>query len=392
MKIGTVSINYYVESPNYGSALQTYALIKTLKRMGHIVEVVDYKARFRKGWHFRFPFLSTKNKIKRYKYLSVAIGGWIKWTRFNRFYKKFVPRSSVKYDDENCDPRGYDVIVLGSDTIWNIQQMTRFERGFFGNFDTKMRCIAYAPSFGDYKYTDDDIRMFQHCLENISHLSVREPSNMKAFGCRAKDVQVVLDPTMLLTKEDYLRIAKPSKIKGKYLLYYPIYSKDESVTARVDDYARKHNLKVVEISFATEHGYPTLFRRVNNILKALNIIARGNDMFQPNPNALPHVMRYSAGVEEWLGLIDGAEMVVTNSFHGSVFSLLFERPFYNFTRPDASLKIREVTKTFGIEQRTLDANVSAIVDAPIDYVSIGKILATRREQSLKFLENAINNR
>ena len=392
MKIGTVSINYYVESPNYGSALQTYALIKALKGMGHVAEVIDYKAQFRKGWHFRFPFLSTKNKVKRYKYLSVAIGGWIKWMKFNRFYKKFVPKSLAKYDDKNCNPQGYDVIVLGSDTIWNIQQMTRFERGFFGDFDTKTHCVAYAPSFGDYKYTGDDIRMFQQCLKNISHLSVREPSNMEAFGSRVKDVHVVLDPTMLLTKEDYLSIAKPFKIKGKYLLYYPIYSKDETVTARVDEYARKHNLKVVEISFATEHGHPKLFRLLNGILKSLHLIFRDNNIFAPNPDALPHIMCYSAGVEEWLGMINGAEMVVTNSFHGSVFSLLFERPFYNFTRPDASVKIREITRVFGIGQRTLDARVSGIEDTPIDYAAIGKILNLKRKQSLEFLENAINNR
>ena len=141
MKIGTVSINYYVQSPNYGSALQTYALIKVLQGMGHDAEVIDYQARVRKGWHFRFPFLSTPNKTKRLKYLSVAMGGWIKWMRFNRFYKKFVPKSSARYDAGKCNPQGYDVIVLGSDTIWNVQQMKCFERGFFGDFDTKTRCL-----------------------------------------------------------------------------------------------------------------------------------------------------------------------------------------------------------------------------------------------------------
>ena len=391
MKIGTISINYYVESPNYGSALQTYALVETLRRLGHDAEVVDYQARFRKGWHFCFPFLSTPDKAKRYKYFSVAFGGLIKWMKFNRFYKRLVPRSTHRYDACNLNLSGYDVVVLGSDTVWNIRQMKGFEPGFFGGFIPPIRCVAYAPSFGDYEYSAEDVRMFQRCLPNISHLSVREPANLEAFGSRKDEVRVVLDPTMLLTKEDYLRIAKPHNIKGKYLLYYPIYSKDEQVSARVDEYARRHELKVVEVSFAVEHGHPRFFNGLYKMLKILNIIDSHNTLFKPNYGALPHIMRYSAGVEEWLGLIAGAEIVVTNSFHGSVFAMLFERPFYNFTRPDASVKIREITKSFCIGHRTLDACTEGIRDDPIDYVRINQILQVRRKESMTYLENAINN-
>lgn len=388
-RVGILSINLQVYTVNYGSTLQSYALWRKLTDLGYDAEIVDYSADVRAWMNPKRPFLVNKKIYRgdRLRFLLNWGGGVRKWKEMTDFLHHEARVSPVQLSTRAFDTDRYDFYVVGSDTIWDIRQLHGFEPAFFGNFPCMRRVVAYAPSFGQAVYSEEESRTFRELIRKFSALSVREPVNMEAFGEFRKHVSVVLDPTMLHDAQHYAKLAVPPAVKGKYILYYTVYQTSAAVTQAVDEYAAKHGFGVVEISFYKTHAHPRFWGFVGRILRMLRLV-RASDVRSKTAPRLPHKMMYGAGTREFLGLVQNAEMVVTNSFHGSVFAILFGKKFFNFTRQRGSEKVRQICSILGIEGRTLEPD-SPLHDDPIDYEgTVFPKLEKLRAESVAYLEKA----
>ena len=232
--------------------------------------------------------------------------------------------------------------------------------GYYANYRCmKNRSAAYAASFGDPHFTDETYKVLNERLKNFKALGIRE-NLMIPYLKEHTDVPVqkVLDPTLLLTSDDYDTIAAETQEKEKYLLLYA-RRYNPKMEAYAERLANENGWKIVEIS-----------------LRATNKDKPGRRMF------------YEAGVEEFLSLVKHAEYVVTNSFHGMIFSVQYRRPFVVFSREQCDTKIEELLELFGLSDRMLMTGNEAFRNM-IDYDDVHNRIALARSGSLGFLQKEI---
>jgi hypothetical protein len=279
--------------------------------------------------------------------------------KFDRFYHERFDRTPGTYTSGNFDDLAsadaLDGFVCGSDTIFCIDEFDGFDDGYYANYPAmRGRAVAYAASFGDPHFKDEDYPVLDARLANFKALGLRE-SLMVDYCCKHADapVQRVLDPTLTLEPTDYEPITAERQQDGDYLL---LYSRryNQAMERYALDIAEKNGWEVVEISLRAE-------------------------------NAAHHQMFYEAGVEEFLALVRDAKLVVTNSFHGAIFAMQFSRPFWCFSREQADSKIEELLQLVGLKDRLLHAP-SALEVGSIDYEAVHARLAEERVKSLEFLK------
>ena len=367
-KFAHITYCLYCNFTNYGSALHTYALQRVLNSIApEKVEsiVLDYCPDILQDKNVLDPIKNlwdADEESKRMVELSMpAIR--VNNTKFLNFYNEHFKISEGKYTSENFDTavlnEDLDGFVCGSDTIWCIREFGGFEDGFFGNYESmkKSHTISYAASFGDVDFTDNELDTLRDRMKNFKAIGLRESVNQD-FIENVVDVPVerVLDPTLLLHGEDYSSITAERIIPEKYILLYTRrYNK--AMEDYADRLAEKLGCKVVEIS-----------------LRATN--------------SSKHIMKYDAGVEEFLSLAEHAEMVVTNSFHGAIFAIQKHSPFRVFSREQADTKIDELLKWLDLEKCKMVTGTETD-DFQIDFDNVEKLLEDKRQSSLNFLKEAL---
>lgn len=281
--------------------------------------------------------------------------------KFCRFYKNRYRLSSRKYTSSNFNDslavenlNGY---VCGSDTVFAVPEFG-FDDGFYASYQVMQgRSVAYAASFGDYDIPDGDLPELKKRLANFRAVALRENDKLQLVKTLV-DVPVykVIDPTLLLEPRQYEEIADEPDVREPYLLLYSRRG-DERMQSFAEQMAAGQGIKIIEISLNAQ-------------------------------NADRHMMRYDAGVEEFLGLVKNAAMVVTNSFHGMIFAVQFRRPFYIFSRQLCDTKIAELLALFGLENRMLHTGNEVICET-IDYDTVHNRIAEARKQSLDLLKKEL---
>ena len=260
------------------------------------------------------------------------------------------------------------MLLSGSDQIWNpkIFPDGRFDPVFFGAFSHK-RKIAYAPSFGIPRIPDGMEEELRTYLESFSHLSVRERQGQGIVrDITGKDVPVVLDPTLLLERTDWAAAARDGGAGRGYILCYCI-SRPDALAPYIRRLAEETGLPVVQLCGVRQKVHP----------KARCIL--------------------SAGPAEFLGLFRDAAYVCTNSFHGTVFSVQFQKPFFTAVAP-AEMAAPESSRTFsllsrlGLGERIIGKGDTADLTAPIDWAAVGERLGRERKLSLDYLRCALEDR
>ena len=280
----------------------------------------------------------------------------INYDKFERFYREEFTRTKMKYTSENFNDvvsfEKIDGFVCGSDTIFCPDEFG-FDDGYYANFNVmKGKSVAYAASFGDPHFNEKTYKMLNERIINFQALGIREPKMIPYLIQHTNcPVQRVLDPTLLLTADEYNPITNNTNEEKYLLLYSRRYS--PNMEAYAERLAKKNGWNIIDIS-----------------LRAINA-ERG------------HKMAYDAGVEEFLGLVKNAEYVVTNSFHGMIFSVQFERPFVIFSREQCDNKISELLQIFNLNDRILVTG-DELFDK-IDYDNVHKRIADARKESLAFL-------
>lgn len=391
MKIGIVT---YVKCDNYGAELQAFALQWKLNSLGYDAEVINLekrnidmkrnpdvilgaiKQRFKQEGVFAIvsivrKFLETKKRITdedKYKVINEN-----KHKLFENFFENKVRHSEKYYSlDEisNATDLKYDVYIAGSDQIWNYIHTDRLDVYFlmFAN-KFKAKKISYAASVSIYDIPKKWRAAYKTYFENIDVLSVRELHGAELVSKYSnKKAEVVLDPTFLLTKEDWVReVANDCGIEGDYLLIYTL-SGSPHIRKMAHDIARRLNLKVVNI----KSGYSD----------------------EPDDGT---INVYEIGPAEWVGLWSKAKYVVTDSFHGTAFSINFNIPFTTLVNPNSMMNSRvlSILKIMNLESRIVYDTLKGDLkpnDVALDFTETNRILKQWKEKSLKFLLHALNSK
>ena len=362
MKIGILTFH---STDNYGAMLQAYALSVVVRAMGFDCEIIDYR---HKAITHGVEVLWPKDLVQYNGLIKGSIKAVNRWrlgwfnrrnkdVKFNRFMNKRLPLSKKTYrtPEELCDAK-YDAVLFGSDQIWNAELTRGFAPEYFGK-GISSRKIAYAASSG----TDNIIREGEVLLRNFSALGIREQGLTDTLRNKGFEAYTVLDPVLLLTPEQWRKIEAPlpqGLEKGRYIF---VYTFDEQP---VYDLARK---------ISEEEGLPIV------IVRWCGKNERFNDMIQM-PDCSP---------EEFLTLIDQAAVVCTSSFHGTAFSVLFEKRFYCCTPDNFGSRTNSLLSQVGLLGCRVEKSMST-GEMP-DYRTATEQLSKLREQSLLFLKNAINS-
>ena len=363
MKAGLVTF-YHIH--HYGALLQAAATERAVESLGGECEIIDYYVNqnndlFRKPTGVGSAAANVHTAL-HYKALRD------RYQRFERFSKDHLRISGHRFEsleELRSAELPYDLILSGSDQIWNpkIFPDGRFDPVFFGTFSSR-RKIAYAPSFGVPHIPEGMEEELRSYLEQFSHISVRERQGREIVKeITGKDVPVVLDPTLLLTAEQWSAMAAPLDRSGGYILCYCI-SKPGALAPYIQRMAEETGLPVVQLCGIRQKVHP----------KAACVL--------------------DAGPSEFLGLFQNASYVCTNSFHGTVFSVQFQKPFFTAVAP-SELAAPESSRTFsilsrlGLTERIIGTGATAGLDDTIDWADVDRRLRAARQSSLDYLRAAL---
>lgn len=317
---------------NYGNRLQLFALAKTIANKGITVKVfrpINILESIKGGLKYGTPLAARYRKEKKLK----------------AFSKRYTPKNTSRTSEYN---------IYGSDQIWNPGYLKT--RGYLLNVNGASTNVSYAASMGISKITDKQRELYRVLLDKFSAISVREKSAKDLLQpLTDKKIEVVLDPTLLLDREEYERLERKPKDLAeneKYILCYILGNRD-------------HEIKIEK--FAKEKGYRTIYFSDK----------RDSDY----------------GVEEFLYLIHHAQLICTDSFHACVFSFIFERPFVAFKRTGEAnymyTRLQNLIDTFKLKNREFNGKEITKENLEVDYTEAKKILKKEQKKSLDFLKRAL---
>lgn len=346
------------EAANYGAVLQAYALCQALKPY---CDAAIYPHR---NQHIHDLYNPNPLKAKSFKYRLGKLVNFpvnlAKRRAFDQFIQKHLPLGGR---DE-----AYDLMITGSDQVWN-HQASGFDKAYFLDFvQDARRKNAYAASFGFEHLPDEHHQAYRELLADFHAISVREESGKRIIqDLTGRQVPVVLDPTLLLDQHAW-RKAFPGKPGGEpYVLVYAFHLTSGLCQA---------------INLACKH------------LNAKAIVLMPQKSKSPKRNSLLDCAVYlpAESPESWINYFANAAYIITNSFHGLSFALNFNKPFILQTlRPPAKVNTRllHILDLVGLSERILDDNPQALLDTPVDFDHANRVLDRERQASLAFLESMV---
>jgi len=365
-KIGIISYNIYCNFTNYGSALQTFGVYNALNKISngrYEAVLINYCPDCLKKLNPLNPMKNMWDKDEESRKMCELSLPAIKenYYKFNDFYNSKFIQTKVKYDSSNFNAiidEKIDKFVCGSDTIFCIDEFG-FDDGYYANYNImRNNSISYAASFGDATFSKEGEKsvLFSR-LNNFKALALREDKFIEEISENISiPVKRVIDPTLLLEPADYEKIMVPNAYKDKkYILLY----------------ARRYNSKMEK--YAEELSKKTGYEIIEISLRATN--------------SKKHIMFYEAGVEEFLSLVRDAQFVVTNSYHGIIFSIQFKKDFIGFSREQCGNKIKELLDWFEIGDRLI-VNGDEQFES-IDYDKVHNIIKEKRKESYDYLNREL---
>ena len=370
---------------NYGGLLQNYALQQVLLRAGHEVETIDwtpsYKSLRYRLYRIKWTILSFlfPKKFPKLKYQPTDDEKKVIQQHTNHFISTYIHHTkTIMFKDgfrHQAKVGKYDAYVVGSDQCWRPCYNT-FLKSMFLDFvkDKQVKRIAYAASFGTdkWEFTPQQTRGCKALAQQFNLVTAREDSGVKL--CKEHlgvDAVHVLDPTMLLTKEDYIQLIEQEKEpKSSGTLFNYILDPDEKKAAFIQHIAEANELRSFQVLPKCQAETRT----------KKDVKTRIEDCVFP-------------GVTAWLRSFMDAEMTVVDSFHGMVFSILFNKPFWVIGNAERGMsRFTSLLKTFHLEDRLLDADKLDNIDIskPIDWAVVNGILEEKRSESKDLLLAQLN--
>lgn len=353
---------------NYGSLLQAIATQVILERLGHRCEIIDYVRGDEQGVRGVVTALKSKSGwgdglFKKLVYVSLRYPAEkiaeVEFGRMRRRYLNLTESCSTLDELSGLDA---DMFMTGSDQVWGPTLNGRYDEAYFLTFVRNSPKVAYAASFGRTDFTPSVVCDYQRMLSSYSAISVREDSAvamLKEWGIACKGQ--VLDPTLMLTAEDWNKYAG-SDIQKKYVLVYQIHN-----DRRLGNYAKR---------FAHHVGLPLL-----RVSPSLHHISREGRLI------------WLPGLAQFLSYIKNSTYFITDSFHGTAFAINFGRQFVEIL-PNNKTGSRNMSilKLTGLTSRIVtDFDDFTISGQPIDYGKVNTVLAGERQKSKDILEAIIRD-
>lgn len=360
MKIGILTFH---NAFNYGAILQAYATQELVKNYGHNVEIIDYQNeainRFYDQMNFSLGRLPKKKFWMIPRYLIERYFFWKRKKSYQLFKDKYIQLSEKKdIREKSVIIDGYDAILIGSDQIWNKKLTGGLDDVYWGNFcsSKSVRKVAWSACMGDTNFNDGEINYIRNNIKNFYAVSVRE-DNLQSF---LKSVTQVLypqtiDPTLMLNKEKWDLLCHPVK-ESNYIMVYAV--QDENKT----------------IEFA---------RVIAKFMNKKILIVRSHSEYYWSKENKEH-----AGPAEFLSYIKYADFVITTSFHGTAFSLLFQKQFVCPVFRKNS-RVESLLKEVGLSDRRIK-NTSEINNLPpIDYSIVSSKMELLKQETSSFLNSVL---
>ena len=356
--------------PNYGSVLQAYATQKAIENVGYECEIINY---FPKRMKIKAMLrrIKNKNEILNKSFLLRTIARiiiipsyFIRFSSFRRFYKNLNTTSKEYHSNDEIKKELpiADIYCTGSDQVWNSEWNEGIDKALFLDFAPEgKKKIAYAASFGKNELNQEEINETREMLKKYDSISVREISGVeiiKSLGI--EKVTNVVDPTLLLSGDDWRKISS-NKYKGrKYILVYNL-NRNKKIDKYAVNLSKKTGLKIIYLSYQLHEFYK-----------------KGKMVCNPK-------------VEDFISLIDNATYVISDSFHATAFSLNLNTQFIIVYPGKYSTRLQSILEILNLENRVAkDENDLSITEKEIDYKKVDKKMKDMRNDSIIWLKNALN--
>lgn len=348
---------------NYGATLQAYALKETLKELGVKPEFVNYENERILSDYKLIRTNSLKSFFSSLWYLPRNIKRKGSFKSFSDTYLDTTSKVYLDKEEIEQDIEEGDIFVAGSDQIWNPALTDGLSDIYTLNFEnTDIKKIIYGASLGNEELLQKNATDFKLKLQGLDLISVREKSIIKPLEeiCDKK-VEQVTDPTLLLNKERWDKLIDENNVvalpKEKYILVYTLFESEE-VTKIANYISSKTGLKVVH------------FRKYN---------AYKNELMS----------LYSYGPVDFVNAFKNAAYVVTNSFHGTVFSLIFERKFYSVLPKERAGRIKDLLQDLELDSRIISDEKEVNIDLDINYGLVKEKIEALKSKSKDFLKKGV---
>lgn len=357
-----IGILTFTDTNNYGALLQAYALKETVKKIKKNVEILNYKQPYIKNQR-KIILIDRENIRTFFKSILFTITHLHKRIvniKFIRFRKRNLYRSSnTIFDPSEVKDTEKDIYIVGSDQIWNTK-ITHGDLTFFLNFcSEQVGKIAYGASIGEDSVDERQKEILKNNIQEFDCISVREHNAVEILSKYTdKEIYHVLDPTLLADKVIWSALTRNRKAKKEYLLIYRLHE-DEEVYRIADMVSKKLNIDVRYINNYREDKYDFISER-------------------------------RVGPKEFITLFQNASFVVTNSFHGTTFSIVFNKNFITVPT-ERKNRIESLLKLLHLEDRIITAcsQIGEEYNLNISYNIPNQLLEAEKNKSLSFLEKAI---
>lgn len=360
---------------NYGSLLQSIATQTVINRLGYECEIIDYQRRDERGLKMILNLVSRKrdfnSPLKKMFYIAVRypIEKYAQ-CRFDRMRNRYLEMTKRCVTLEDLSQLDADAFMTGSDQVWGPVMTGMYDAAYFLQFATgRAKRLSYAASFGKTNFDATTTREYQRMLVSYDKITVREDSAVQmieawgAENCRGQ----VLDPTLLLNVDEWTDLLIDEKMQAKYanrkyILVYQIHN-DKQLSSYALRLAAYTGLKLL---------------RVNPFMHQ---VRRGGKLL------------LCPDVAEFLSLIKNATYIVTDSFHGTCFSLIFEKQFIEILPNNATgTRNQSILALTGLSDRIVtDFDDFSIIDKMINYQPVREILTKERERSIKILKYLLDS-
>lgn len=365
MKIKTITCH---DVYNLGASLQAYALMEYLTQLGHEVEIIDYKPEYLSR-HYKLSLIANpkyeKNIILKSVYLLLKLPRRLvekygkrkrEFDKFKREYLKLTARRYASNQELKRDLPEADLYIAGSDQIWNTLFQNGKDPAFYLEFVPQDKGkISYAASFATANIAQEYSEKIRGWLTRLDCISVRELSGIKILQDLGIDWgKVVLDPVFLLSRREWEVLLKPSERKReKYLLVYD-FDNSEYIEKLAKRLSKKNQWKIYSIQKS---------KYADRVF-------------------------WKSGPLEFLELIDNAEFIISNSFHATAFSLIFNKQFVVVNRKEGiNTRMKDLLSIVNLENRMLYEGKEEIF--LIDYKEVNILLKNKIDESRKYLDSVI---
>lgn len=374
MKIGIVT---WFKGCNYGTNLQAIALQYYLRKMGHDVKIINYQVQLDEidlPSHSIFEKINEKPEFVIMKAAKKIYKNMI--NARNYVIEKEVVKNCIFTEEIFSDEQlvesfnSFDLIICGSDQIWNPYWYHKF---YYADYNGVIsRKISYAPSIGVTKIPDDKAKMMWESLQKFESISVREKQAQNAFmTCFNIKPELVLDPTFLVDKQEWKNIFSGEDNDGhnKDYVLSMFLSDNRKHWKAVKKFVKKHNLENVVVPYC------------------------GVSYFQDG------YIEADAGLGKLINLINNAQYIITDSFHITVFSIIFQKQFYTFKRfndkknNSQNSRVVDLLDMFELKDRLIANNSKEIYEREIiDYSRNNVIIQNEIQKSKKYLLESIDRK